>query len=432
MTRTTRWMLGAALIVFMISGAARAQSMRATVDTSRPGYDPLRVPGVVRAQGLVSILDTPRPDYDPLGIYAGAFNIKPTLRLGTEYNDNIYATDSDRESDWIMLVNPEVDVRSDWSRHSLGLNAALLTGFYTSNSDENWLDGQIFLDGRVDVQRESFFKIGAGFERLHEERGSPESDQAWDEPARYYRTSGNLSYALGLNRFSITAGAGMANLDWKSVDLREGGSRSLDIRDRNLYDVNARIAYELNPDVQPFLTTRYEWRRYDKSEAERDSRGYRIGIGTGFAITSVISGEIFGGYMAQNYDDRENIYGPWYGMSLLWNPTQLTSVEAGAQSSIKETFQEDASGIDAVEAGIRIDHELLRNLLVGAFLKYEQYDYQDEDINDKYYSVGPSLTYFWNRNLSARALYSYRNKNSDVSEREFYENRFLVSISGHF
>jgi hypothetical protein len=392
----------------------------------------LLIPGLAGAQGVVSIVDKPRPDYDPLGIYAGAFTIKPRLTLGTEYNSNIYANDQNKKSDWIIVASPEVDARSDWSRHFLGLNAALKGGFYTSESDENYVDGRFLVDGRLDLLRESFFRFGAGFEYLHEERGSPEDVEAWNEPATYYRTTGNLSYHQGLNRLSLTAGGGVTMLDWRSVELREGGSQSLDIRDRNLYNVNARVAYELLPEVQPFITARYEWRRYDMSEALRDSNGYRIGAGTGFALTAVISGEIFGGYMVQDYDDREKISGPWYGMSLLWNPTQLTSVEATAQSSIKETFRAAATGIDAVEAGIKVDHELLRNLLVGAFADYARYDYEGEDLTDKYYIFGPYVTYLWNRNLSATAEFTRRTRDSNDFEREFSENRFLFTITGHF
>jgi hypothetical protein len=370
--------------------------------------------------------------YDPLGIRTGGFTLYPSLTLGGKYNDNIYATRSNEEADWITTVTPALDVRSNWSRHALRLNTGLAGGFYASNSDENYLDAHVLVDGRLDVHRESYLTARAGFERLHEDRGDPDANAAWDEAAVYYRTSTGLAYHQGLNRFSVKAGADYEDLNYTSVDLRGGGSQNMDIRDRGLYDLHARLAYELLPDVQPFLATRYEWRRYDRADARRDSEGYRIGLGTGFRLSGVTSGEVFGGYMRQEYDHYDDISGFWYGMSLLWKATRLTTVEARAESAIKETLRAKSSGIDVTEAGLRVEHELLRNLRAAAFIDYARDAYEGEDITDHYTTIGPSLTYLWNRNLSARVDYRYRHKESNRSEREYDENIFGLSVTGAF
>jgi hypothetical protein len=392
----------------------------------------LMIPGAARAQKVVSIVDQSRPDYEPMGIRAGTFTINLHFTLGTEYNDNIYAAKNDTKSDWITSLSPKVDVQSNWSRHSLKLNAELDPGQYASESKENYMDSHIFMDSRVDMRRESFFRARAGYQHLHEERGSMDVSETWYERAVYNRTQGNISYYHGLNRLSLTAGAAITTLNWQSVALKDGGSQCLNIRDRNLYDIRARIAYELHPDVHPFITTRFDWRHYDKPEAMRDSQGYRIGIGTGFGITGTTSGEIFGGYMLQDYDYRDKISGAWYVMSLLWNPTRLTSIEARAESSVMETTRVDSSGVSAIEAEISIDHELLRNLLVGASMDYRRCSYEGEDITDNYYTLGSDLTYLWNRNLGAKAEFNRRIRDSNISDREFNENRFVISITGSF
>ncbi len=366
------------------------------------------------------------------GIRAGAFTINPKLTLGMEYNDNIYATKNNKKSDWTTTLTPSVSIDSNWSRHALGLNAKLSGGVLTSKSNENYVDADLSLEGRLDVLRESFFTAGVGYKRLHEERGSPDSVDAWKEPAVYHITSGKLNYHHGINRFSFVLGGEVHNVDYERVKLEGGGSQNLDIRDRNQYNVSARVAYELHPDVQPFITTHYDWRRYRKSEAEKDSEGYRIGLGTGFGLTGKTSGEIFGGYMWQKYDDRKDIDGFWYGISLNWEATQLTTVNANVRSSIKETYRDGSSGVESVDTGISIDHELLRNLSVGAFLDYSRNDYKGENITDNYYTFGPSVTYGWNRYLSANFKYSHKVKDSNSSDREYSQNKFAVSLTGQF
>ena len=391
------------------------------------------LPCLVMAQRGVPVTERARPDYDANGIQAGAFIIEPELKVGTEYNDNIYATKvGDKESDFIFLFAPAVYSRSNWSVHSLGLGAELKAGLYASESDENFVDGRLFLDGRMDVSRGSFLVAYAGIERLHEDRTDPDTQPLWDEPGIYYRGIGSLNYQHGIGRFSVNAGTGVSVYDYRSVDRIDGATDDQDDRDRNIYNVNARLTYNMHPDVSPFITTRYDWRRYDASDVERDSEGTRIGIGTGFDLGGVTSMEVYAGYMHQNYDDRSNISGFWYGLDLLWNPTQLTSVQASAMSSIKETTLGEASGIDAIDASLRVDHELLRNLLLGAFIGYTRNDYENVDLTEEFFSAGPRVTYLWNRNFSAEAGYTYREKDSDVRFREYTQNLFTVSVTGRF
>lgn len=388
--------------------------------------------GVAWAQRGVPVPDKPRPDYDPIGVRAGAFVAKPQLTLGLEYNDNIYATKDDTKSDWITVLAPSVGLHSDWNRHALGLDVGLKGGIYASESDENYLDADLFLSGRVDVRQETFLTGRFGTSRLHEERGSPDASQAWKKPGVYYLSVAEAAYLHGVGRSSLTAGAWLNNYSFQSVDLVDGGKDSRELRDRNEYNLNVRYAYELLPNVQPFLAAEYEWRKYDKSEARRDSDGYRIGAGTGFDLGGVTTGEIFAGYMRQDYDKRENIDGAWYGLSLLWSVTEMTSLQGYAVSSVKETTAEGSSGINSVDAGLRVDHELLRNLLIGAFFDYTYDDYKGVEYTDNYYTLGPRLTYLWNRNLSAGAEYSHKTKDSNFSNREYTENKFALSLTGRF
>ena len=393
------------------------------------------LPFTALADRVVPITEKSRPDYDALGIRAGAFTIKPQITLATEYNDNIYAVTDSKTSDWIFTLAPAVGLASDWSRHSISFDVGAKAGIYSSESDENFIDGHALFNGSLDVTRDSYITGSLGFKRLHEDRGDPDAGafwDRWDEPAVYYQSTGNLSFYQGLGRFDLTTGAGITNLDYRSVDLLDGTTLDQDDRDRNIYNVNARMAYNMHPEVAPFITTRYEWREYDESDVERDSEGYRIGIGTGINLGGLMTADIYGGYMDQDYDDRDNISGFWYGTSVLWNPTNLTSIQATAETSVKETTVDEASGIEAFDAILEVDHELRRNLLVGANAQYTYHDYEGEDVSDKYYVIGPSLTYLWNRNLEAELGYRYRTKDSNVSSREYTENRFILSLTGSF
>lgn len=376
-----------------------------------------------------------RPELEPLGLRAGAFMIKPQLRLGATYDDNIYATPKDKEGDFITTLSPGVAVESNWSRHSIRFNASGTAGFYADNSSENFFDGRVGLDGRLDVLRETYLRGQLNVARLHEERGDPDVPDANDEPSVYYLTDARVDGYHGAGRLSLRLGTGFARYNYTSVDLVGGGSRSQAERDRNIYQTDARLAYELLPNVIPFVQAEYNWRRYDSSASrDRNSQGYRIGIGSGFDAGGIVTGEVFAGYMRQSYDgnDLNTASGLWFGGGLLWSVTRLTSVELGLRRSVEETQTSSASSYNRTALTSRVDHELLRNLLIGAYADYTDDRYSGRNIHDRYFEAGPRVSYLWNRNLTAEFSVSHTRKDSNIGSREYKSNRVFLAITGQF
>src|SRR5690554_3447220 len=325
-----------------------------------------------------------RPEVDPIGVRAGAFMIYPRAGLSGLYDDNIYATRNDREADFITTLNPGVRVESNWSNHRLAAETEVAVGCYADNQSENFLDGRIALAGRLDGQRGAFIEGGLEIARLHEERGDPDGQAANDEPSVYYRTRANLTGYHGVGRLSLSLGADYTRHDYRSVDLVGGGSASQSDRDYNIYEVQSRIAYELLPNVSPFIQTSYNVRRYDTREPiNRESDGYRIGFGTGFDAGGIITGEVYGGYMRQNFVSSrfDDASGPWFGGSLLWNVTRLTSVEVGLERRVVETTNSEASSYNRTALDVRVEHELLRNLLIGTSAHYYDDRYNGSGLN---------------------------------------------------
>lgn len=371
-------------------------------------------------------------DYNAQGFGLGSFIVKSKISLGIEHNDNIYATTNNALSDTITVVSPEVAINSTWSSHALDISGNVKNGLYASSSKENYLDANLQANGRLDVLRESFLTGATGIHQLHEERGSPDSKKAWTNPAEYTTSNMDLNYHHGLGRTSLSGGTGITKVDYNSVNLIGGGTEDLNIRDRNLYNLNARVTYELLPSVKPFLVGHYDWRVYNNEEAQRDSTGYRLGLGTGIDLGGITTAEVFAGYMQQDYDYREGVNGRWFGLNLLWEATQLTSVKSHVQSSVKETTQTGSSGINAIDAGLRVDHELLRNLLIGGYFDYTHNDYQTTNITDQVYTFGPRLTYLVNRYLNCVASYADKTRGSSDLTREYTEQIFMLSLTGQY
>lgn len=390
------------------------------------------------AHAEYSMINNAAPDLAPFlsqGVRAGAFVFKPELTLGMEYNDNVYATKNNTESDWIASVKPRIRAISLWSRHEIKLDAGLDSMEYLDNSGEDHTNAHVLAGGRLDVVRGTYIEAQGGYEKLHEERGSPDAQNAWDEPASYDRLSASGTINRQSGRFALTAEGEVLNYRFDRVGLVGGGSENLDYRNRTEYTTRARVAYAQLPGVAPFIECRYDRRQYEEeNEAQRNSEGYRIGAGTEIYMGGITQGEIFGGYLHQNYEDREDFNSAWYGGSLSWEATRLTSVKATVERLIRETTQAGASGILSTEARLLVQHELLRNLIIGAGFAYIDDDYKGLDLTDKYYQAGPRVNYLWNRYLSAGLKYDFTQKNSSRYEslREYETNRVIITVTGSF
>ncbi len=375
-----------------------------------------------------------RPD---LGFQMGTFMVYPQLTTGLEYNDNIYAVKNNKESDWIATVAPRIMAANTWSCHNLKLDAGINKGFYIDNSDENYLDAHVMAGSRLNIVKESYLEANGGFASYHEARGSSDALNTWDEPARYEQLNAAGLIHHGMGRFTLRAGGNVVGYMFDKVDLIDGGTQNLNTRDRIEYETHASVGFGWMPSVTPFVETRFNWRQYDKEEVQRDSDGYRIGAGTRIYMGGITTGEVYGGYMRQKYDNdewREDISGAWYGCSLLWDATRLTSVKTGVTRSVKETTLNGASGISATDVDLNINHELLRNLSIGLGLSYIHDDYEGIDIKDKYYKASPRISYLWNRNLSAGLGYEFTKRDSSQNEvlREYAVNRLILSLTGSF
>jgi hypothetical protein len=386
-----------------------------------------------------TVTNRPRPDFDPLGVRAGSFIILPSVGLQEEYNDNIYATKTGEKSDLISVVSPQVSVQSDWGNHMLRFDGGADVGFYADNDSENFEDYRFGANGRVDVTRATKLRPSVSYRRGHEERGSP-NDAGGVEPTIYDITSAGLTGSHKFNRLSVALGGTFDKYNYDDVATSLGTIINNDDRDRNEIAGTVRLGYEVSPNYDGFVRGTYNVRNYDSAVDDnginRDSDGMEIVAGVGIDFGGITFGDFFAGYRSQNYDDPllETVNGPVVGADITWNVTQLTTVTGTISREIRESTTQDpvtgnfASGRFFSTVGVAVDHELRRNVLLGANLSASQDDFQGINRTDKIYRAGVSAKYLINRYANIGGEYRLRMRNSDAAGADFTENQFLLRL----
>ncbi|MGH8589222.1 MAG: outer membrane beta-barrel protein [Gammaproteobacteria bacterium] len=380
-----------------------------------------------------TVANRPRPELDPLGVHAGGLFVYPRLRLQEFYNDNIFATDSDENDDFITLVSPRVDVASDWTKHAFGLYAKAAIGRYANQTGEDFEDFSVGTNGRLDITQRANLRAGVSYDRLHEGRGSPDDTRRQDgsppvEPTIFDVGSVFLTYQQWLGRFLLESGGVADRLDYDNVRREDSTIINNDDRDRAIIAGNLKMGYEFMPGYTAFVRGEVDYRRYDNLDdlnVDRDSEGYLIEFGTDFDVTAVLFGNVAIGYRSQVYDDPSfDTIGDVAGRaSFTWNPTGLTTVSASiTRGEVIETTLNGSGAIIETAGGVTLDHELLRNLLLQAAVSVIDDDYQDIDRSDTYVRAGFGAKYLMNRYIHLDLSYDYLSLGSSAQGADFTNN----------
>lgn len=382
-----------------------------------------------------TVTGRPRPDYDPAGVPLGGFLLFPELLSEGAFNSNIYATPHDRKSDFILSLQPSVDLKSNWNNNALNFHADARVVRYATHSSENFEDYTLSTDGRIDVLHDLQLFGGLGYAVRHEPRGSP-NDIGAREPQQYSVTSAKLGLDKTFNRLNLRLDANYDGYRYDPVDFG-AGNVSQSGRNYDAYTMGLRTGYEFAPQRSIYALTSYNWRAYlhsvDVGGFDRDSRGFFLGIGTQYDFDGVIFLEGAIGFRHQNYDDArlDNLNGLAGKLKLTWNVTRLTTITGTASRDIEETILPFSSAYFATRADMRIDHELMRDVLLDAHAGYERDVFEGIDRRDSYYLAGFGAKLLLNRNFSLTGGYQFRHRNSDIPNSDFDENVIFLRLSSH-
>jgi hypothetical protein len=375
------------------------------------------------------VADRARPDYDAAGERVGSFLLFPSIEFGAEYDDNIGRGATNTTESVGFTVSPELQLRSQWGQHELNLRAQTRSIFYVEDSDLNYTDYGVGVDGRVDISNSTNVEFEGAYSELNEELLTVTAPTGASEPVEY--SSWNVGAQLNqrFNRLTGELEATYGELDYDDVNNLIGGVIDSDLRDRASAEVRLRLGYDVSPDVNLFVEGAVNEVDYDQSPpavaVNRDSDGYRVGAGATFGITSLVAGEVVFGYLEQNYDSAAlaDVSGLSADVDLSWFVTPLTTVNVGAGSSVEQSDAVGSGGFLGQYVELSVDHELLRNVIVSAGGSFTNNDFEGIAREDDVIALDVGAEYLINRNMSVNAGYTYEERDSTLASRDYERNR---------
>ncbi len=372
------------------------------------------------AQDRPADVDPEKEAYKPIGVGVGSFRLFPTLTIYGLYDDNVYNTNVDEVSSALFRFTPQAVLQSDWSRHELKLTAGADIYQYADASSENRVDFRTRLDGRIDVTRPFRILLNAGYEIRHEERGSADALAGAAEPTEYDIIPLGLKFDYLASRFGVRVELGYNDFRWADTKLIALPSVDNSDRDRTDFTATLKLRYEFSPGYKAFVSATYLDRNYDlgfdRNGQNRDASGAYYDAGVSFELSRLLTGEVFAGYSSFDFADPAfpSASGFDYGAALIWYPTELTTVRFDARRSLETTTLINVGGVYTGLLALSVDHELMRNVVLGLELSYADEQFEGIDRTDQTYGVRVSGEYKLNRNYALGVHYQYRDRSSDL------------------
>ncbi len=404
-----------------------------------PTYAPASLPSAAPAT-TATIAPPPKrkpaPEadpYDALGIPVGSFLLRPAIELTGGYDTNP-ARETDGASSSIFIVAPELQIRSNWSRHDF---RADMRGNYTSYPSQSSLSRPYFeskADGRIDVTSQTRIDLQNRFLLSTDNPGSPNLQASVAKAPIFTTLGGTAGVAHRFNRLELAVKGSADRTNYQDSVLTDGSIASNADRNFNQYGLGLRGSYELTPGVKPFVAIDTDRRVHDlavdRTGIRRDSKGVATSVGTSFEFTRILTGNVSVGYLTRNYNDPtlQELHGIIADASLVWSATPLTTATLRAKSSADETTVPGVSGILTREVGAQVDHSFRRWLIGSLKFGYGLDDYVGSAREDRRFSASAALTYKLTRTTQIKGEVRRELRRSSSPDQDYTASIFLVGL----
>jgi hypothetical protein len=384
-----------------------------------------------------------QPEFAPLGLHLGEFFWYPRAELDESYNSNIFATTTSPTSDLITAFSPSFDLVSIFPRSSFDLSGGAMFQDFAAHPSQNTQTGTVSASGGLSVTSGSLLYANAQVSHPYISYGSPNSPAAIAEPVTYWNYAARAGFAQGGRRISYGVDVGVAAAQYNAAPLVGGGVSPQSSQNSLIPDAALHASYEIAPDYLGYIRIDGSRYNYLRAVSAANSTTYRIDLGLQILPRHVIFGNVYAGYLVQNYTQSSLGSTPFpdYGGELVWTVTTLTTltfdglrtfVTGTPATTTTITTGPAGNGYLVSSVGVRADHELLRNLLLTLNATYENDNFQGITRTDNVYSAGAGFRYLVNRFLFLGGSFSYYQRSSTASGSSYTQNVVMLRVGTQF
>jgi hypothetical protein len=409
----------------------------------------------------------------PVANYAFAGGVLTTAAtVATFFDDNVFASNSNRQSDLVFVARPEFAWATQGSNYTFGTDGFIEGRRYARFNSEDQVNGSFGANFTVAPDSDTQVIGSARYIRAHLDRGSSDTigpggtllSSTFLHPVQYDEGLGAVALNKRYDRWWTSVGIAGLGIQYQNPSI-PGAIVDLSFADGAIGVANGRVGYVIAPLTSVFVEAAGNTRDWQVNAF--NSTGYRLVGGMLFenGPTARVRGEVWAGYMNQDYSgvSFKNISSWTYGAGLVFGFTDTLTGTVEGKREAKESALSLAvlsPGLDGVSTllcsiapgascvssiqtsvGGRLEYRILPKVAVGAGATYVVDDYFGVAAGgrtDRTLSPLASIKYFPNDKVIVG--FDYRRINFDPSGGEsagvaalsYYRNVYLLSMNGKF
>jgi hypothetical protein len=387
----------------------------------------------------IGVVERARPELDPVGIRVGGLTAFPSVTAALGVSNNVFANTTNKRTDAFFAFDPRVKLTTNWSNNKIAIEGGADLIRFANTPIKNQTGFDASASGEYELWRDTQVVGFAQVRRGYEAQFSSAAPNNALRSVEYTQISGLVRGTHQFGRFKATAAVDVNRLNFGDLPIP---SRNIvidqDFRDVAVVRFAARLAYAISPDTAVFAEGNYSSIEYDQARYGANIRN-RTGAqavvlgGVSLDVTALVRAQIGLGYTRRVFDAR-GTYRPIEGLAydgrLTYFLTELTNVSVGATRSIEESVTNGSSGFFSNTYRVRVDHELLRNLLLYGQAEYQRNRFEGVSRRDTVFvgRFGGTYLGIGRINLSAGVSYIDRGSSGQLNGQKFKEWRGVVAV----
>ena len=366
------------------------------------------------------------------GIELENYVFMPNITFTEYYDDNLFATDSNEKSDWITVVTPTFDLKSNWKQHKFNVDAGFEAVRHSERASENTDNAWLNLNGQYDTSKNGRLFAGYSYMRDHEDRGSVDSE-AGDEPTEFDDISIDLGYSgnQGSHYFKIALNSRRLDFDDVGSPL---GTIAYNDRDRDDDKIGLRYLFKYSATMAFFVDTETDRRDYrqtpDNEGNDRNSDGLSYAVGFEWVSPGTV-GRVFVGQLERDYESSafEDADETDFGLQLRWKISPVTNLIARSSRSIGETTLDNSPGYLLDNLLLRLNVALSEEKALSFGLIGSTADYFAIDREDDYLDLGVEYSQQLFSNLKFEVELHRAERESNIDGEDYNIDQIFFRIN---
>lgn len=389
--------------------------------------DRLKTYDNIKKYGAERIVDRERAE--PEGLRAGNYLIFPSIGAAVVFDNNIFASGVDRQSDIRSELTPTLTFKSQFPRHVLDLSLGGRIVNYLEHSDQDYASGFADLKGALHFDAAHTLSASLLGALEHEERQDSTASQFAAGPVPVWHDRASVGITRDVGRLYGTLSGAYETWSFQNVAATTGGTLDQSFRDTDVYSGQLRAGYRISPGFDAVARGRVlRVLNEGDGRVSRTATGYELVAGLAMETSPLLRWQLVGGWGWRDFDQTNlsDLQSMLAEGQMQWLVSQRLTFYATLGRTISDQVAANGGGLVESKAEARLEYELWHNLVLSLAGVAALEEFKGVSRTDHVYSGKAGVEYWANKNWLF--TFAYEHQVRDSSDDAFAMSRDKVSI----